>query len=103
MRWKPILFGALVFVLGLGIAFIIPGAWVFRDDAVSHDHADEGAGWACPMFCVVMDRKPADENCPVCGMELGLVERVKDVKNLFLGSSKVMPRQSSPGNAGELE
>lgn len=75
MRWKTILLGALVFVVGVGVAFIVPGSWVFRGDSASHEHVDEGAGWACPMFCVVMDRKPADGKCPVCGMELGLVSK----------------------------
>ena len=73
MRWKPIAFGALIFVVGVGIAFLVPETWVFRSDHGTHEHAEEGAGWACPMFCVVMDKKPADEKCPVCGMELGLV------------------------------
>ncbi len=72
-RKKKFIIGA--FLLGVAIALALPAPWIFRDaDHHSHQKAtDSGTSWACPMFCVVMDKKPADERCPVCGMELGPV------------------------------
>ncbi|MEE9393904.1 MAG: efflux RND transporter periplasmic adaptor subunit [Planctomycetota bacterium] len=74
-----ILVGLTAFVVGFGIAFALPQSLMWQAESKMSSESDggesESAGFACPMFCVVMKEKPADEKCPVCGMELGEISR----------------------------
>ncbi|MHC4941226.1 MAG: efflux RND transporter periplasmic adaptor subunit [Planctomycetota bacterium] len=59
-------------VAGLLLGFLLPASWIFVEDPGAR-HAGHEAGeaqYACPMFCVIMNRLPEDRRCPVCGMEL---------------------------------
>jgi Cu(I)/Ag(I) efflux system membrane fusion protein len=61
---------------GLALGLLLPRSWLFVDpDAVHGASRATGEQYACPMFCVVMDRKPESGRCPVCGMELAAVAR----------------------------
>lgn len=71
MKRRTLLLGS-TFAIGIVIAQLVPGSWIFRSSE-PEPILDENVGWACPMFCVVMDERPPDELCPVCGMELGPV------------------------------
>jgi len=55
---------------GLLLVIFLPASWLFTDDVARSGEHGEGAQYACPMFCVVMDELPDDGRCPVCGMEL---------------------------------
>ena len=59
-------------LLGFVVAFVLPSSWLY---VAPKKTARETAGvqYACPMACVIMDALPADEKCPVCGMELAPV------------------------------
>jgi len=61
-------------LLGMGIGLVLviflPASWLFTGDVAMKAEHGEGAQYACPMFCVVMDELPDDGRCPVCGMEL---------------------------------
>jgi Cu(I)/Ag(I) efflux system membrane fusion protein len=65
-------------VLGAVVVLLLPASWLFRpDEGGGSAHAPAaGSGeessvrYACPMFCVLLDEKPANEKCPVCGMTL---------------------------------
>ena len=62
-------------VVGALLVFLLPASWVFvqPDSHAGHVAADGAAQYACPMFCVVMDHKPENEKCPVCGMSMTVV------------------------------
>ena len=74
MRVTRLSLAAAGIALGLALGFALPRDWVFVD-AVSAPGGAHAAGtqYACPMFCVVMDRMPEGGRCPVCGMELAAV------------------------------
>ena len=57
-------------VAGLLAVLFLPASWLFTTEFADHAVHGEGAQFACPMFCVVMDQMPEDGRCPVCGMEL---------------------------------
>jgi Cu(I)/Ag(I) efflux system membrane fusion protein len=59
--------------LGLLVGFVLPSSWVFVDDMRGQEQEAADALYACPMFCVIMEERPHDGKCPVCGMELGAV------------------------------
>ena len=70
----PLLIAATGLAAGLLVGFVLPASWVFVDGDRAHaGHEVEGEKYACPMFCVVMERKPAGGKCPVCGMELTVI------------------------------
>jgi Cu(I)/Ag(I) efflux system membrane fusion protein len=83
---RKLILGALI--VGFTIALVLPSSWIFKADenAENMNHGDLSTSWACPMFCVVMDEKPSDERCPVCGMELGPVSTASSLS----GSERAM-------------
>lgn len=66
-RTRAALIGAGV---GLVLVIFLPASWLFTGGLAMKAEHGEGAQYACPMFCVVMDELPDDGRCPVCGMEL---------------------------------
>jgi Cu(I)/Ag(I) efflux system membrane fusion protein len=56
--------------VGLLVVLVLPASWLFTGELADRTNHGEGAQFACPMFCVVMDELPDDGRCPVCGMEL---------------------------------
>lgn len=75
-RSQTLLVAALGLALGAGLVFVLPSGWILRSaPVINHaDHSGEPAvQYACPMFCVIMDRVPLDGKCPVCGMSMTVV------------------------------
>ena len=66
-RARTALMGAGV---GLVLVIFLPASWLFTGGVATKVEHGEGAQYACPMFCVVMEELPDDGRCPVCGMEL---------------------------------
>jgi Cu(I)/Ag(I) efflux system membrane fusion protein len=106
-KWIFIAAGA---VLGLLVAFLLPASWLFVEDAM-HVHAgEEGVRYACPMFCVVMDKLPADGKCPVCAMQMtkvtgksALDAHEQDMVGLEIGSLKRRPLSRLVRVVGEVD
>ena len=51
---------------GLLAVLVLPASWLFTEDLAGMAAHGEGAQFACPMFCVVLDELPEDARCPVC-------------------------------------
>ncbi len=94
---KTRLVGFAAFGLGVVLAFAAPAHWVFRAP-VEVAVAAAGEGFACPMFCVVLDDLPADPRCPVCGMVLGSVasEAVLDQHERWIAGVETAPLERLP-------
>lgn len=62
-------------LIGVGAGFLLPADWIFVPEvkAKAPVAGSDPTGYACPMYCVVLDELPDDKRCPVCGMVLGAV------------------------------
>lgn len=61
---------------GFVLVWLLPSSWIFvRPQGAEQASArgDDAAQYACPMFCVVMDRMPEGGKCPVCGMTMTVI------------------------------
>ena len=61
------------FASGILIVALMPSAWLFVQTTAEesgHGSGAQSSGYACPMFCTVMQELPEDKKCPVCGMEM---------------------------------
>lgn len=64
----------LAFLAGVALAFLMPERWLFAPPESTALQLDgQGRRYTCPMFCVLR-QDPGDGRCPICGMELALVD-----------------------------
>jgi len=59
--------------VGLLLGFVLPAHWLFVEAHAMHEQSQKGESYACPMFCVVTKKMPADGKCSVCGMTLTVI------------------------------
>ena len=65
----------MAFLMGSSLVALMPESWLFVEPEHDPMHSEEAEVWACPMLCVKLDGPGI---CPVCGMELELLEDTGD-------------------------